>query len=128
MDVATRLTDPLRHRGEECDDLMPYLLLQRLDPAKIKGGSSLDLLQGLDRNLSQLRPGLTGEDLDPESYQEPMLRIAEGSHPGEAVAGNHRSVLLTRGGNATAVSPQNCSGDPSGSDRWRVLQDAADGN
>jgi hypothetical protein len=65
MDVAARLTDPLAHGSKKRHDLMTNGLLDFLDPPDIKGSPGLDLLKSLARDLSELRPRLTGKDLDP---------------------------------------------------------------
>src|SRR5579885_614003 len=81
----------LGDRGEEGDDVVLHLLLDRVDAGDVETAARPDRLDRLFGNLAEFGHGLGGIGLDLEPDAELGLGLPDASHFGAAVAGNHLS-------------------------------------
>ena len=89
MQEARLGADRLGDRGEEGDDVVLHLALDRVDAGDVEGAALLHRLRHGFRDQPELGHGLGGQRLDLEPDAELGLRLPKASHLGAAIAGDH---------------------------------------
>jgi len=88
VDEASVFPDPLRHGGQEGDDVVFGRLFDLVDPRGIEAGLFLDVPEGGRRDLSQAGEGLACEDFDVEPRLIAVFLAPNGGHLFTGVSGN----------------------------------------
>src|SRR3546814_8241483 len=90
---ARGFTDMLGDVGEEGDDVVLHLRLDRVDSVDLERAFLPDRLCGLPRHHAQLGERIGGVRLDLEPDAEFRLRLPDRDHVRAGIAGNHRSQI-----------------------------------
>ena len=89
MDEARRIADMLGQVGQEGDDVVPRLALDRVDPRDLEAAAFPHRRRRLARDDAQLGERVHGVRFDFEPDTEAGLGLPDRDHLGAGVAGNH---------------------------------------